>query len=303
MSAQSKLVSSLEQSARILAHRKFFADLVTVNVPNARVTEAFASTPREHFLGPGPWKIFTARGYITTPTDDPAFLYQDVTVAIDEQQKINNGQPVLHAVCLATLNPQPGETAIHIGAGTGYYTALLARLVSPTGKVFAYEIEPALAARAAANLADFEHMTVYPRSGAEAPLPSCNILYVNAGATAPLDPWLDALLPGGRLLFPLTPNDAGGMPGAGGMLLVTRTTSGSFDARFLMPVMFIPCVGARDPETAKKLAEAFQRGDMRNVRSLRRNNSPDETCWCSGQSWWLSTTANAEAESSPAHTK
>ena len=277
---------------RIQAHRRFFADLITANVPNPRVTEAFATVPREHFLGPGPWRIFAGTRYISTPGDDPAFLYQDVTVAIAEEQQINNGQPVLHAVNLATLNPQPGETAVHVGAGTGYYTALLARLVGSEGKVFAYEIEAELAARAKANLADRENVTVYQHSGAEAPLPACNLIYVNAGATAPLDVWLDALLPGGRLLFPLTPDATSGMPGAGGMLLVTRTPAGSFHARFIMPVMFIPCVGARDAETAKKLAAAFQRGDMRNVRSLRRDNSPDETCWCSGQGWWLSTVSS-----------
>src|ERR1700749_2397178 len=111
---------------RLEAHRLFFAQLITARggLPNGRLTAAFAATPRERFLGPGPWKIFTGGGYITTPTDDPAFLYQDVTVALSEAGKSNNGQPVLHAVALATVDPQEGETAIHIGAGTGYYTAL-----------------------------------------------------------------------------------------------------------------------------------------------------------------------------------
>jgi len=276
---------------RLEAHRAFFASLITASagVPAGRLSEAFAATPRERFLGPGPWKIFTSTGYITTPTDDPAFLYQDVTVALSESGKINNGQPVLHAVGLAALNPQPGETAIHIGAGTGYYTAILARLVGPGGKVFAYEIEPTLAELAMAHLADMPHVTVYERSGAEGTLPECNLIYVSAGATAPLDIWLDALLPGGRLLFPLTPDGPNGTPGAGGMLLITRVPPDGYTARFLMPVMFINCQGARDEETAKKLAEAFKRGDLRSVRSLRRNTPPDATCWCEGKGWWLST--------------
>jgi protein-L-isoaspartate(D-aspartate) O-methyltransferase len=192
-------------------------------------------------------------------------------------------------VCLSALNPQPAETAIHIGAGTGYYTAILARLTAPGGKVFAYEIEPALAELAKANLAEMEDVTIYQRSGAEGTLPACNLIYVNAGATSPLDTWLDALLPGGRLLFPLTPDGPGGTPGAGGMLLITRVPPDGYSARFLMPVMFINCQGARDEETAKKLAEAFKRGDLRSVRSLRRNTQPDETCWCGGKGWWLST--------------
>ncbi|HWF03487.1 MAG TPA: protein-L-isoaspartate(D-aspartate) O-methyltransferase, partial [Candidatus Angelobacter sp.] len=266
---------------RIEAHRKFFADLMTASVGsrNEQLTAALASTPRERFLGPGPWKIFAGGGYVITPTDDPAFLYQDVVVALQEKDRINNGQPTLHTMCLSTLDPQAGETAIHVGTGSGYYTALLAQLTGPSGKVHAYEIEPALAERATANLADLPQVTVHARSGAEGPLPPCNVMYVSAGATAPLDIWLNALLPGGRLLFPLTPDGPGGTPAAGGMLLITRNApdlanKDKYDARFLMPVMFIPCAGARDEETAAKLAEAFKRGDMRNVRALYRNNTP-----------------------------
>ncbi|HEY3769754.1 MAG TPA: protein-L-isoaspartate(D-aspartate) O-methyltransferase [Candidatus Angelobacter sp.] len=285
---------------RLESHRKFFADLLTASVgsKNERLITALASTPRERFLGPGPWKIFAGGGYVITPTDDPAFLYQDVVVALQEKDRINNGQPTLHTVCLATLDPQAGETAIHVGAGSGYYTALLAQLTGPSGKVHAYEIEPTLAERATANLADLPHVTVHARSGAEGELPQCNVIYVSAGATAPLDIWLDALLPGGRLLFPLTPDGPGGTPAAGGMLLITRTApdlanKDKYDARFLLPVMFISCAGARDEETAAKLAEAFKRGDMRNVRALYRNNTPTvDTCWCAGNRWWLSTAQN-----------
>lgn len=279
---------------RIETHRKFYADLITTmaGTPNGRLTAAFAATPRERFLGPGPWKIFAGGGYINTPTDDPAFLYQDVVVALSEAQKINNGQPVLHAVCLATLSPQDGDTVVHIGAGTGYYTAILSRLTAPGGEVFAYEIDPALAEQAKANLADMPHVTVHAQSGSKGPLPECNLIYVNAGATEPLSSWLDALRPNGKLLFPLTPDGPGGTPGAGGMLMITRKPDNKYEARFIMPVMFIPCVGARDEDTAKKLAEAFKRGDMKNVRSLRRNSSPDETCWCAGNGWWLSTAVN-----------
>lgn len=279
---------------RLNAHRTFFADLVTAAAgkPNSRVNAAFAAIPRETFLGPGPWRIFVGGGYITTPSADPAFLYQDVTVAISEEKKINNGQPTLHAISLATLDPKPGETVIHIGAGTGYYTAMLRNLVGPTGRVFAYEIDTELAHCATNNLASLSNVTVYARSGTEAPLPACDVCYVNAAATMPLSVWLDALRPGGKLLFPLTPDGPKGTSGAGAMLLITRVAAEKFDARFVMAVMFIPCVGARDEETAKKLAIAFKRGDMANVRSLHRSNLPDNTCWCAGDGWWLSTAPN-----------
>jgi protein-L-isoaspartate(D-aspartate) O-methyltransferase len=112
---------------------------------DGRLVSAFALTPRERFVGPGPWKVFTAHGYIETPSDDPALLYQDVVVALAPERAINNGQPVLHALCLAALHVKEGETVVHVGAGTGYYTAILSKLAGPTGSVIAYEIEQDLA--------------------------------------------------------------------------------------------------------------------------------------------------------------
>src|SRR5258705_6670332 len=93
---------------RLQAHRIFFANLITSSVGgaanHARLASVFASTPREDFVGPGPWKVFGLGGYLQTPTDDPALLYQDVTVAISKERGINNGQPTLHAICLAALD-------------------------------------------------------------------------------------------------------------------------------------------------------------------------------------------------------
>jgi protein-L-isoaspartate(D-aspartate) O-methyltransferase len=279
---------------RLEAHRNFFANLVTsaAGKQDSRVTAAFAATPRERFLGPGPWRVFVGGRYISTPSEDPAFLYQDVVVALSEEKRINNGQPALHAVSLTALNPSAGDTAIHIGAGSGYYTALLAHLVGPGGRVFAYEIDPELAARARTNLANLPNVVVHARSGAESPVADCDVCYVNAGTTMPLNSWLDALRPNGRLLFPLTPDGPGGSPAPGGMLLITRTGPEKFDASFIMPVLFVPCVGARDEETAARLAVAFKRGDMGKVRSLHRDVPVDDTCWCQGNGWWISTAPN-----------
>jgi protein-L-isoaspartate(D-aspartate) O-methyltransferase len=285
----------------VATHRKFFASLVASAAgagKNQRLIEAFASTPRERFIGPGPWKVFAGGTLIDTPSDDPAFLYQDVVVSLAADRHINNGQPVLHAMSLAALNIEPGEAILHIGAGTGYYTAILAKLTGPTGRVDAYEIEADLAARAADNLADAANVTVHARNAAAGHLPEADAIYVNAGATAPLGSWLDALRPGGRLLFPLTPADGpGGTPGAGAMLLVARPREAAphgahgqiFAARFLTSAVFIHCVGARDDATAAKLAESFKRGDARSVRSLHRHSAPNGTAWCAGEGWWLST--------------
>lgn len=223
---------------RLEAHRLFFARLVTSSARASesthRLIEAFSSVPREQFVGPGPWKVFASGTFFETPTADPAFLYQDILIALAPDRRINNGEPSLHAISLAALNVSPGEKIVHIGAGTGYYTAVLAELTGTSGAVIAYEIEEDLAQRAATNLSSWTNVSVVHHSGSEGALPACDVVYVSAGATHPLDTWLDALRQNGRLLIPLTPTEGpGGAPAGGGMLLVTRVGETRFSARFV----------------------------------------------------------------------
>src|SRR5262249_6148916 len=152
--------------------------------------EAFAQTPRERFVGAPPWPL-VGNDIGRVWSSDPHELYQDVLVSLAAERGINNGQPSLHAHCIAECDPQPGETALHVGAGTGYYSAIVARLVGERGRVIAYEIESDLAARAASNLAPWPQVEVRAVSGASAPLPACDVIYVSAGATHPLAVWLD----------------------------------------------------------------------------------------------------------------
>ena len=275
-------------STSIEAFRGFYARRIAAMAGTPavedRLVRAFEAVPREQFLEKGPWNVFTGAGYIKTPTDDPAFLYQDVVVALSGEGPANNGQPSLHAMCLGNVNPTPGETVLHIGAGSGYYTAILAMLVGPTGTVVAYEIQKSLAEWAAGNLAAYSNVTVRNRSGSAGPLPYADVVYVSAGATAPLGIWLDALQLGGRLMFPLTASD-----GVGAMLLITRKSADRFAAAFVSPAMFIPCSGARDEATAQRLSEAFRRGGTEAVSSLYRTKPVDDNCWFAGDGWWLST--------------
>lgn len=264
--------------------RARYADAVTAQADSRAVRDAFAIVPRERFLGPGPWKIRTATGYDPTPNADPAHIYDDVLVALDAEAGINNGQPSLHAICLAALDLQAGESVIHIGCGTGYYTAIIAELVGHEGSVQGWEIEPTLAEIAAENLADRPNVTVVPRSATAGALPEADAIYVSAGATAPVREWVEALLPHGRLLFPLV-----GSRGRGGMLLVTRRSSG-YAARLVCWCGFIPCIGAQDAADAAVLDAAFQQS-WDEVRSLRLDDQPDDTAWAVGDGWWLSTAA------------
>jgi protein-L-isoaspartate(D-aspartate) O-methyltransferase len=271
-------------------HRKFYAELIVRSSGSSdeRLIEAFAQVPREDYVGPGPWQVSVGSGYIPTIAADPALLYQDILVGLATDRGINNGQPSLHARCLAAAAPALGESVVHIGAGTGYYTAVLATLVGQQGRVTAIEIESDLAAQAAKNLAHFPSVAVQAISAKDASLPRCDVIYVNAGATHPPKDWLDALNMGGRMVLPLTPNQ-----GLGVMLKITRTSATTYAASAVARVAFIPCIGARDDAASASLSAALERQSLNELRSLRLDTQPDSTAWCAGEGWWLST-ANAE---------
>jgi protein-L-isoaspartate(D-aspartate) O-methyltransferase len=267
-------------------HKRFYVELVTAKggVQDEAIKAAFAATDRATFVGRGPWKVFTAIGYIDTPSADPEFLYQDVVVALSPERSINNGEPSLHARCIGAVKPALGERVLHVGAGTGYYTAISANLVGSTGSVVAFEIEADLAAQAVTNLADLPNVRVCARSAIEPNLPASDIIYVNAGVTHPPSEWLDALRMGGRLIFPLTANH-----GAGLMLMITRATVERYRVKVVSSAAFISCVGARDEQGSTALMMALAKGGHGSVRSLVRNAEPDETAWLCGNGWWLST--------------
>jgi protein-L-isoaspartate(D-aspartate) O-methyltransferase len=173
---------------------------------------------------------------------------------------------------------------VHIGAGTGYYTAILAELVGANGNVVGYEIETSLAEQARRNLRHLENVVVHTGSPSDGFLPRSDVIYVNAAATHPLPEWLDALNSGGRLIFPLSPDKA-----AGSMLQVTRIGDDKYSAKAVIGAAFTPCVGARNGAMSEALASAMKKQPMTVVRSLHRNDSPDASAWCVGQGWWLST--------------
>ena len=271
---------------RIVKRRQAYAAEIArrAHVRDPRIEAAFAAVPREDFAGPPPWRIGSGGFFGLSSSDHPARLYEDVLVAIDAERGINNGQPSLHAQSIDALELKEGETVVQIGAGAGYYTAILAELVGPEGRVIAYEIEPDIAERAAANLARYPQVEVRARSGVD-DLPSADAVYVNAAASHPLRAWLDALKVGGRLVFPL---QAAGSSGA--MLLITRPERGdAWPARFLSAVVFIACEGAQDSAMADKLDEAFRRGGSERVRSLRFGGAPSRSDWVRGEGWALST--------------
>ncbi|MBZ9986711.1 protein-L-isoaspartate O-methyltransferase [Mesorhizobium sp. BH1-1-5] len=266
--------------------RKFYARLMAAQArwADPRIEQVFASVPREAFLGPGPWTVFAGDGRIETPKADPAYIYQNVLVVLDADKGINNGEPLLHAMWIGKVDLKPGEHVTHIGAGTGYYTALLSKLVEPGGVVMAFELEAGLAARAKANLARYGNIEVVQADAvANAPPPS-DVIYVNAGVAAPPAAWLKALKPGGRMIFPWRPSETVGLA-----VLITRLENG-FACRPFMGSWFIPCVGASVAEAGAKIPTRERAARTRSIW-LSKDKAPDRTATAVFGDVWFSSRA------------
>ena len=273
-----------KEKANLAEARKRYARLMAAasKSDDPRLERVFELVPREAFLPPGPWKIMIDNGYFETPSADPAYLYQNALVALDAAKGINNGEPFLHAAWLGAAAPQRGNVVCHIGAGSGYYTAILSVLALPGGRVEAFEIDPDLAEKARKNLQAFEGITVTRGDATTLPLPASDLIYVNAGVMAPPCAWLQALRPQGRLIFPWRPSDQVGLT-----LLITRTDAG-FEAKPLMNSWFIPCVGGAS--TVDAFVTPPDAHAARSVRSawLTSERVPDKTAVVAYKHVWFS---------------
>jgi len=267
--------------------------LTTAKVSDRQLENSFAHVPREHYLGSGPWQVVGALGYESTPDADPAHLYADVLVGILPERHLNNGMPSYHALLMANAAVQAGEHVVHIGAGVGYYTAILAELVGPEGRVSAIEYDADLARRAAENLGALPNVAVVQGDGFTTRFDPADLIYVNAGTTGPAATWLDSLKDGGRLILPLTARrftNAGArtwLSGHGAVFRITRNGQ-TFEAKWLSGVGIFPCEGGRDGEAERAIDAALRRGGFKDVKRLYRTGElPEKQCWLRLPTWSL----------------
>lgn len=256
--------------------RRAYAEEVraVAHLTSQRLVDAYARVPREQFLGPGPWQIARpldrAEPYRTTPDDDPRHIYHDVVVAIDAARQLNNGQPSSLALWIAAAAIEPGDAVLHVGCGVGYYTAIMAELAGPTGRVVGYEIDPALAARATELLAPWPQATVEANDGGE-PRGTFDAIFVNAGATHVLPGWIAALGPGGRLIVPLTVHTPAYAQGVGAMLRIDHSDArgeGRWPARIVSPVGIYDCANARDPACEQELLALMRTDTATELKAI-----------------------------------
>jgi protein-L-isoaspartate(D-aspartate) O-methyltransferase len=169
-----------------LRQRMVAEQLVRRGIRDPRVLAAMGTVPRHKFV-------------------DPALAvnaYDDRPLVIGFGQTISQPYMVARATELAA--PQAGDRALEVGAGSGYQTAVLAELCS---EVFAIEIVPALAARAARNLAEAGYhnavVEAFDGSGGWPAHAPYDVIIVSAGAPRIPPLLVGELAPGGRLVIPV----------------------------------------------------------------------------------------------------
>ncbi len=188
-------------------------------VRDSRVLEAMREVPRHRFV----------------PPQYSAESYQDYPLPIGSGQTIS--QPYIVACMVETLALKSDERVLEIGTGSGYQTAVLARLAS---RVFSVERIASLLERARSALASVgvENVTLRLGDGfsgwpEEAPFDAIVL------SAAPRDiprALLEQLKDGGKLVGPI-----GGF-GAQTLVRVTRRGA-NFDTEALLDVAFVPMLG------------------------------------------------------------
>ena len=150
------------------------------------ILEAFESIPREIFIPP--------------ELSDQA--YGDYPVSIGFAQTIS--QPYVVALMLELLECKPNDRVLDVGSGSGYQTALLAKLVK---EVFAIErivplTETASKALEKLGITNVKIQTGDGSLGLPDQAPFDKII---CGASAPKvpDPWVDQLTDDGRIVIPV----------------------------------------------------------------------------------------------------
>jgi protein-L-isoaspartate(D-aspartate) O-methyltransferase len=197
-------------------------------IGDERVLDAMRTVPRERFVPEG----YRRRAYA------------DSALPIGESQTIS--QPWIVAAICQALELRGSERVLEVGTGSGYSTAVLARLA---GEVITIERMMALAEAARQLLDDLEVANVEVRVGdgseglsARAPFDS---IAVHATAPAPPEPLIRQLVLDGRLVIPIATDSAD-------MLTVfsrigeeaSASTGDGLRREVIGPCRFVPLIGS-----------------------------------------------------------
>jgi protein-L-isoaspartate(D-aspartate) O-methyltransferase len=192
-------------------------------IRDPRVLETMGQVPREAFAS-------------AADAGSPSRAYADGALPAGRGQTLS--QPYMVAAMTEALEATPTSRILEVGTGTGYQTAILARLA---GEVWTIERDSVLAREARERLEGMGIENVRYRVG-DGTLgwpegaPYDGIL-VTAGAPRVPAPLVAQLTPAGRLVIPV------GSQTMQELLLVTLDRGGTPRTRVLMECRFVPLVG------------------------------------------------------------
>lgn len=201
------------------AKARLLLEIRRCGVTDSRVLTAIESVPRELFV----------------PAGLAAYAHEDSALPIACRQTIS--QPSLVALMTDALAVGERMKVLEIGTGSGYQSAILARLCR---RVYTIECHRKLVKDAEKRFQALDIHNITTRVGdgtlgwpEQAPFPR---IMVTAAAAAPPPALLDQLAPGGRMVIPLGPS-----PDEQILCRITREDS-EFHRQDLIAVRFVPLI-------------------------------------------------------------
>jgi protein-L-isoaspartate(D-aspartate) O-methyltransferase len=205
--------------------RRLVEILRTNGIVEPEILRAFDDVPRHLFV----------------PTGVRHRAYEDAPLPIGSGQTIS--QPYIHARYLQVLALRGTERVLEIGTGSGYQTALLARLAE---QVFTIERIPALLERAREILQQIgvRNVSFLLGDGSVGWRDYAPYDAILVGAAAPdvPRPLVEQLADGGRMLIPIGDREEQVLA------LVTRRGDRT-ERKDLAPVRFVPLLGSHGWDT------------------------------------------------------
>lgn len=233
----------------------------------ARAWARPSGSGRGHWIdreaGPGLWwEAVYSDSVIYTQIDDGRTELTEENAARTYAPTCSASSPLLVAAFLRRLGPRPGMRVLEIGTGTGWTAGLLSHLAGGADLVTTTEIDPALAATAAANLRRAGLSPHLVTADGEAGLPGAapfDRVHVTCGVRDVPYAWVAQTRPGGVLVLPCARTMR--------LLRLTVQEDGTATGRLHEECAFMPLRGQRE-QPARPAAQAPPR-----TRSLTRDPS------------------------------
>ncbi len=214
-------------------------------ITDPQILDAFRTVPRELFV----------------PEQLREFAYEDGPLPIEADQTIS--QPYIVALMMEAAELGSSDKVLEVGAGSGYASALIARVVD---EVIAIERHEELARLAGERLTELEYdnVSIYEGDGTRgfADKGPFDAIIVSASGSHVPEPLLMQLEEGGRLVMPV-----GEPQEVQKLVKVTRTGEDEFEQEEIGAVRFVPLIGAH------AWTEKGERADPRTLPELIRDHA------------------------------